>query len=67
MMRMVSFVEQNLLNFFHATGFVLYPLKTSENLCFSDFFRGYRKRPVAWNGLILSIKNILRNNEIYKK
>ena len=25
--------------------------KTSENLCFSDVFRGYRKRPVAWNGL----------------
>ena len=27
------------------------PLKTSVNLWFSDVFRGYRKRPVAWNGL----------------
>ena len=30
---------------------LLYPLKTSENPLFSDFFRGYRKRPVASNGL----------------
>ena len=29
---------------FHDTGFFLYPLKTSQ-----DF---YRKRPVAWNGLM---------------
>ena len=29
--------------------FFLYPLKTSENLWFSDIFRGYRKRPLAWN------------------
>ena len=25
----------------------LYPMKTSENLWFSDVFRGYRKKPVA--------------------
>ena len=31
----------------HATGLFLYPLKTLENLCFCDLFRGYRKRPVA--------------------
>ena len=30
----------------HATGIFLYLLKTSENLQFSDTFRGYRKRPV---------------------
>ena len=29
----------------------LYPLKTSEKLWFSDVFRGYRKRSVAWKGL----------------
>ena len=29
----------------------LYSLKTSENLWFSDVFRGYRKRSVAWNEL----------------
>ena len=28
------------------------PWKKSENQRFSDVFRGYRKRPVAWNGLI---------------
>ena len=30
------------INPLHATGLFLYPRKTSE---------GYRKRPVAWNGL----------------
>ena len=42
---------KELLNPFHATDFFLYPLKTSENHGFSDVFRGYRKRPVTWNGL----------------
>ena len=37
---------------FHATGLFRYPLKTSESQTFSDVFRGYRKRPVAWNVLI---------------
>ena len=36
---------------FRATGLFLYPLKTSENIWFSDVFRGYRKRLVACNGL----------------
>ena len=31
---------------------LLIPLKTSENLWFSDVFRGYQIRSVAWNGLI---------------
>ena len=30
----------------------LYHLKTSENYRFYDFFRGYRKRSVAWSWLI---------------
>ena len=30
------------------TYIFLYPLKTSENFW---FFRGYKKKPVAWNGL----------------
>ena len=30
----------------------LYSLKTFENLCFSDVFRGYRKRSMTWNRLI---------------
>ena len=40
---------------FHATCLFIYPLKTSESQRFPDVFRGSRKRPVVWNGLILSI------------
>ena len=40
-----------LINPFHATGLFLFPLKTSENQRFSNILRGYRKRPVSWNGL----------------
>ena len=39
--------SNNCMNPFHATGPFLYPLKSSENLWFSDDFRGYGKRPVA--------------------
>ena len=39
------------LNPFHVTDLFRYPLKTSENQRLSDVFRGYQKRPVAWNGL----------------
>ena len=48
-------VCQLLFNPFHATGLFLYLLKTSENLWFSDVFRGYRKRPVAWDGLMYQL------------
>ena len=41
----------NFFNPFYAIGLFLYPLKTSENLWFSDVFRGYRMRPVSWNAL----------------
>ena len=34
------------INSFHATGFFLYPMITSESLWFSDVFWGYRRRPV---------------------
>ena len=44
--------NQPILNPFHATDLFWYPLKTSENLWFSDVFRGYQKKSVAWNGLI---------------
>ena len=40
-----------ILNSFYAAGLFLCPLKTSGNKRFSDIFRGYRKTPVAWNGL----------------
>ena len=39
-----------MINPFHATDLFWYPLKTSENQRFSDVFRGYQKRSVAWNG-----------------
>ena len=45
-----------LLNPFHDTALFLYPLKTSENQKFSDFFRGYRKKTVAWNRVIYEKK-----------
>ena len=35
----------------HASDLFWYLLKTSENLWFSDFFRGFQKRSVAWHGL----------------
>ena len=38
---------------FHTTDLFLYPLKTLENPWFSDTFRGYWKRPVAWNGFCI--------------
>ena len=43
-----------LFNSFHSTYLVIYLLKTWNNWSFTDVFRGYRKRPVAWNGLILN-------------
>ena len=39
-------------NPFHATVIFQYPLETSEDLWFSDIYKGYRKRPEAWNRLI---------------
>ena len=40
------------LNIFHTSGLFLYPLKTLGNQMLTDIFRRYRKRLVAWNGLI---------------
>ena len=38
------------LNPLHAAGLIIRPLKT-EDQKFSDVFRGYKKRPTAWNEL----------------
>ena len=57
-----SFLQKNIVtkskklpsgtfNSFHATDLFLCFLKTPKNLCFFYIFRGYRKRPVAWNEL----------------
>ena len=38
------YTENNdVFNLFHASGLFWYPLKTSENLWFSDVFRGYQE------------------------
>ena len=45
------------INPFHVTGLFLYPLKTPENMLFSNVLKGCRKRSVARNGLkILEIR-----------
>ena len=39
------------LNPFLVNVLFLHPLKTSENLWFSNIFRGYRNGTLLWNGL----------------
>ena len=69
-MHFFIFTEE-LINSFHATCLFLYPLKTSENLWFSDVPREYKKRPMAWNGLTIitytfrgSITFLVQVNEV---
>ena len=47
----VSETSVTFLNPFNVTGLFLYPLKTSEKQKLFHGFRGYRKIPIAWNGL----------------
>ena len=54
------------INLFYATDLFWYPLKTSENLLFSDVFgrlggggRGYQKRAVAWSWLTAVLFQVL--------
>ena len=42
-----------IISLFHDTDLFLYPLKISENQRLSKVFRGYRTRPVAWNGIMI--------------
>ena len=42
----------NHFNLFHITCLFFYLLKTPESPWFSDVFRGYSRRLVAWNGLM---------------
>lgn len=48
----VSLVWKFHRNSFHSTGPFLYPSKTSENRMFSYVFKGYKKGPMVWNGLM---------------
>ena len=53
-----------LVNSFYSTDVFLYPLRISENPWFC-VFRGFRMRPVAWEGLIPK-KNSLKGIALYK-
>ena len=59
----VMFVIFLTLSSFHVTGLFLYSLKTLENISLVLWcFRGYRKRPVAWNDFYLEIGlSVIRN------
>ena len=48
-----------MINAFHATDLLWYPLKTWENLWFSDVFREYQKRSVAWINYFVKSNNII--------
>ena len=58
-----SYISESSISFnpIHVTDLFLYPLTTSENIWFSDIFRGHRKRSVAWNGLSSFNKVIIGN------
>ena len=57
--RMYKIWKSNLTRFRPTFPF-LYFLKTSENLCFFDVFRGYRKGTLVWNGWRLNIAKFFR-------
>ena len=45
-------IERLMFNPFQTNVPFIYPLKTSENLCFYYAFSGYRNGILGWNGLI---------------
>ena len=51
------------INPFNATGLFLYPLKTSENLWFSDFFQGVKKETSDTKWLNVLNKYLRVNNK----
>ena len=54
------------VNPFHVNATFLYLQKTSVNQQFSDVFRGYRNRTLAWTGLILLAgKKSLQDGECF--
>ena len=54
----LSLKRLTVINPFHSTGLFLYPLKILKKQRFCDVFRGYRKRPVAGNGLMLNLERL---------
>ena len=62
-------LEEQLLFFFHVTGLFLYPLKILKKIRFqefSNFFSGFKKRPVSWNGLNIFIKVHCSSSETFR-
>ena len=57
---LISLSEQDKNLSFSTNVPLLYPLKTSENLCFSDVFRWYRSETLVKNGLIGNVDKYLR-------
>ena len=55
--RPVASISINFVNPLNTTGIFPHPLKLSRHQRFSDVFRGYRKRLVAWNDIIVSCFN----------
>ena len=51
----------SVFNQFNATVLFLYPQKT----WFFDVFRGYIKRPVAWNGLAITLSEVVAPVEVF--
>ena len=49
---LLSFSNYDIYNVFDATVLFLYPLKTSENLWFSDVFMGYSKGRDGWHEMV---------------
>ena len=43
---------------FHATGLFLYPVRITENLWFSNVFRGHRKIPLEWKRMIIQSSKV---------
>ena len=52
------------LTSFYVTSLSLNPLKTSEDLWFSDVFRGFRKRLMVWNGLISRLLSLCSSQKV---
>ena len=50
-----------IINSYSTNVILLYPLKTSENLRFSDIFRKYISRTLVENGLIRKIWSVTNN------
>ena len=60
-MKFITLYVQFHFNLFSTNIPLLYPLKTSENVRFSDFFRGYKSGALVEYELIGLIKPLLKN------